>query len=509
MQGFQPGVRRWWWVGVLAAVLAIGGVAATSVALAGDEVSAPPAGTAPSLPAVPVLPSFAPIVDRLAPTVVSINVIQRVRLGEGQRQMLPFFFGSPFGNGGTPFGNSPFGGMPFGGEGGAPPEFENRGSGSGVIVDPQGYVLTNAHVVQDATEITVQIQTGAALPAEVVGIDEPTDLALLRIHADGDLAAASFGDSDVLQVGDWVLAIGNPFGLEHTVTTGIVSAKERRTGGPDDRYGNFIQTDASINPGNSGGPLFDLRGAVVGINTAINAAGQGIGFAIPSNMAKAVFEQLRDRGRVERSWIGVTIQTMTPELAQSFGLTGAPRGALVAGVESGSPAGRAGIRRGDIILRFGDEEIGDAAELPWLASTAGAGHDVRLQVLRDGSKRDVSVTLAEMPQEQNARVAAPDAEDEAETDSHGLGIRVEDVPSRLRAQLDVDEGGALVTGVDPSGAGADYGLRSGDVILDIDGHRVADAADLAEQLQGRAKADVLRLLVQTRHGARYVGVRLR
>jgi len=501
MQSLKRGFRQYWWLGVIVGILSIGGVAATSVALAGNEPTAVPA--APAILPAQSLPSFAPLVDRLAPTVVSINVVQRVQLGEGNMTMpMPFFFGSPFG--GQPFA------MPFGqGGGGASPEFENRGSGSGVIVDAQGYVLTNAHVVKDASEITVQVNGGDALPAEVVGIDEPTDLAVLRVHADHDLAAATLGDSDALQVGDWVLAIGNPFGLEHTVTTGIVSAKERRAGSPDEPYGNYIQTDASINPGNSGGPLFDLHGQVVGINTAINAAGQGIGFAIPSNMVQAVYQQLKERGRVERSWIGVTIQTVTPELAQSFGLTGAARGALVANVQDDSPAGRAGIRQGDIILRFGDAEIGDAAELPWLASTAGVGHEARLQVFRDGSKRDVTVTLAEMPAEENAHATPRSTEPQDREESHGLGIEVQDVPTRLRGQLGTDRGGALVTGVNPGGAGADFGLRPGDVILEVDGHAVSGADDLVTQLHGRAKADIVRLLVRTEEGERYVGVRLR
>jgi len=489
--------RTWWWWP--AGGLALLGLCGTAAALARND---PPAAVqevpaTAGLAVAPGLPSFAPIVERLAPTVVSINVIQRVRLGEGS-MVLPFFFGSPF-------GTFPFGGGP----GEEPPEFENRGSGSGVIVDADGLILTNAHVVRDASEITVQVAGGRSYPAEVVGVDEPTDLALLRIPAAGPLTAATLGDSDAVEVGDWVLAIGNPFGLEHTVTTGIVSAKERRTGGPRDRYGNFLQTDASINPGNSGGPLFNLRGEVIGINTAINAAGQGIGFAIPSNMARAVLTQLRERGRVERSWLGVTIQTVTPELAESFRLAGAPRGALVASVEEGSPAARAGLRPGDIILRFDEEEIGDAAELPWLASTAGVGRTVRLQVFRDGTKRDVTLTLGRMPEEVSGgfrALARPTPEDRGA--SSGLGIEVEDVPERLARQLG-EAGGALVVRVDPHGAGSDYGLRPGDVIVELDGERVANAATLRRLLRDRGKADVVRLLVRSRNGTRYVGVRLR
>ncbi|MBN1772607.1 MAG: Do family serine endopeptidase [Deltaproteobacteria bacterium] len=489
--------RKWLWK--LAIALALAGLGGTTAALAGDE---PPPATPDPSPfaglAVPAtLPSFAPVVERLAPTVVSISVIQRVRLGEGAL-VLPFFFGSPFGDG-------PFGGGP----GGTPPEFENRGSGSGVIVDAEGLVLTNAHVVRNAGEVTVQVDGGRSYPAEVVGVDEPTDLALLRLADAGRLVAATLGDSDAVQVGDWVLAIGNPFGLEHTVTTGIVSAKERRTGGPRERYGSFLQTDASINPGNSGGPLFNLRGEVIGINTAINAAGQGIGFAIPSNMARTVLEQLRERGRVERSWLGVTIQTVTPELAESFRLAGTPRGALVSSIEADSPASRAGIRPGDIVLRFDDEEIGDAAELPWLAATAGVGRSVRLQVFRDGTKRDVSLTLGRMPEEESARVDLPAREaPEEEEPPRGLGIQVEDVPERLAPQLG-DGAGALVARVDPHGAGSDYGLRPGDVIRELDGEAVADAAALQRLVRDRDKADVVRLLVRNQRGTRYVGIRLR
>ncbi|NMC69948.1 MAG: Do family serine endopeptidase [Myxococcales bacterium] len=498
MDGKLRNSRRTWWWG-LAGGLALVGLCGTTAALAGNDppaaVQEAPVGA--GYAAAPNLPSFAPIVERLAPTVVSINVIQRVRLGEGS-MVLPFFFGSPF-------GAFPFGGGP----GGEPPEFENRGSGSGVIVDSEGLILTNAHVVQDASEITVQVSGGRNYPAEVVGVDEPTDLALLRITGAGRLAAATLGDSDAVEVGDWVLAIGNPFGLEHTVTTGIVSAKERRTGGPRERYGNFLQTDASINPGNSGGPLFNLRGEVIGINTAINAAGQGIGFAIPSNMARAVLAQLRERGRVERSWLGVTIQTVTPELAESFRLAGVPRGALVSSVENDSPAARAGLRPGDIILRFDEEEIGDAAELPWLASTAGIGRTVRLQVFRDGTKRDVTLTLGRLPEEPPAGARTPARPaPESGTAPQGLGIDVEDVPERLARQLGED-GGALIVRVDPRGAGSDYGLRPGDVIRELDGEPVADAAALRRLLRDRGKADVVRLLVQSRNGTRYVGVRLR
>lgn len=490
--------------GTAAAVLTL--AAAASVLAASPRTGGQAKGRQAQAEAPPppesILPSLAPLAERLSPTVVSIGTIRRIRAPErpdrfqgGIPMPFRFFFGDPTG--------------PFGWH---VPEFENRGSGSGVIVDRDGYILTNAHVVKDANEVTVQISTGESHPAEVIGLDEPTDLALLRIHAGRALPAAAFGDSDRLAVGDWVVAIGNPFGLEHTVTAGIVSAKERRVGrgASADLYGGFIQTDASINPGNSGGPLFDLAGRMVGINTAINAAGQGIGFAIPANMAKAILGHLRESGRVVRSWIGVTIQTVTPELSESFGLHGRARGALVAHVAPGSPAERAGVRRGDIILRFDDQEIGDAGELPWLASTAGVGRNVRLQIWRDGARRDVTAALEAMPQTGGAAQApVPAAPPPPAREGGGVGLHLRDVPANVRAQIGIESGGAMVERVDPSGPAADRGIRPGDVVLEVDGRTVQGAQDAADAMQGRAKSDVVRLLVRTRQGTRYVGIRLR
>jgi serine protease Do len=468
---------------------AVAAIAVVAVASPADTDPPPPKQQAATAVGLPV-PSFAPLAERLAPTVVSISVIQRVRLDDQGLMPFRFFFGSP-----------------FGGEG-PPPEFENRGSGSGVVLDAEGLVVTNAHVVKDANEITVQLRTGEALPAEVVGLDEDTDLAVLRISPSRPLTPAEFGDSDALRVGDWVVAIGNPFGLENTVTAGIVSAKERHAPTRTHRYANFIQTDASINPGNSGGPLFDLSGRLVGINTAINAAGQGIGFAIPSNMARQVVDQLRRAGRVERSWLGVTIQTVTAELAQSFGLEGLPRGALIGDVVPDSPAARAGIRRGDIVLRFDERELGDAAELPWLASVAGVDRTVRLQVFRDGTKRDVRVTLSAMPENPGAARARPAPAAPAERPA-GLGIQVGVVAPQIRSRLDLAEGGAMVERVIPGSAAADHGLRPGDVILEIDGRAVDGPEDVTSSLAARAKADVVRLLVRSVQGTRYLGIRLR
>jgi serine protease Do len=279
------------------------------------------------------------------------------------------------------------------------PDRVQRSQGTGFIIDSDGYLLTNHHVVEQSAEIVVQLASGEEVRASVVGSDERTDVALLRIQPPAGLQVPPLGDSDALLVGEWVLAIGNPFGLSHTVTAGIVSAKGR-TGRdvPLDPAGyyNFIQTDASINPGNSGGPLFNMRGEIVGINTAINAAAQGIGFAIPINMVKQILPQLRANGRVTRSWLGIGIQSLSPQNAQRLGIPDGD-GALVAEVVAGGPAAAAGLRPGDVIRSFDGHAIDDSSELPWLASTAGVGHVARLVIIRDRTEQEVSLRLAEMP----------------------------------------------------------------------------------------------------------------
>ena len=282
-----------------------------------------------------------------------------------------------------------------------PRSFTRRALGSGVIIDKDGYIVTNAHVVKGADKIVVTLQDGREdgreFDAKVVGIDEKTDVALLKIQSPGDLAVATLGDSDALHVGDWVVAIGNPFGLSETVTAGIVSAKGRVIGeGP---YDDFIQTDASINPGNSGGPLLNLQGQVIGINSAIysqSGGNIGIGFAIPINLVKSVVAQLKAHGKVVRGWLGVAIQDITPDLAKSFGLKQA-EGALVSDVTPDSPAARAGLERGDIIVEYNGTHIEAAHQLPALVAGTEIGKTVPIKVLRNGESKTLSVTIAEMP----------------------------------------------------------------------------------------------------------------
>ncbi len=279
----------------------------------------------------------------------------------------------------------------------AEPPVPRQGVGSGFVVSADGEIVTNAHVVEGAQRVQVQIATGQVLDARLVGVDPMTDVALLRVDAPDDLPVLPLGDSDRLQVGDWVLAIGSPFGLTRSATAGIVSAKGRFIGsGP---YDDFIQTDAAINPGNSGGPLIDLDGRVVGVNTAILApsgGNVGIGFAIPANLARWVMEQLRERGRVVRGWLGIAVQAVTPDLARSFGLD-RPRGALVADVTPGGPGARAGLRRGDVIVRFGDQTIKESRDLPTAVAMTDPGETVSITVVRDGDERTLRAVVGEMP----------------------------------------------------------------------------------------------------------------
>lgn len=328
--------------------------------------------------------SFVELVEKVTPAVVNISTITTVRIPGN-----PFrhFFGppeeSPFGD----FFRRFFGDIPD-------REVKRQSLGSGFIIDKEGYIITNNHVVEKAEEIKVKLSEGKEYQARVVGRDPKTDLALIKISSPfKDLPTLPLGDSDKVKVGEWVLAIGNPFGLEHTVTQGIISATGRVIGaGP---YDNFLQTDAAINPGNSGGPLINMKGEVIGINTAIIATGQGIGFAIPSNMAREIVSQLREKGKVVRGWIGVSIQTLTPELAQAFGLKEA-KGALVAEVTAGSPADIAGLKNGDVIVLFDGHEIKDTKDLPRIVSETPVGKTVEVKVIREGKERIFKITVAEM-----------------------------------------------------------------------------------------------------------------
>ena len=375
-----------------------------------------------------------------------------------------------------------------------------RAGGSGVILNANGYIVTNNHVVENAVDIQVKLDDRRELPATVVKRDAKTDLALLKIDATG-LPVVPLGDSTALQVGEPVMAIGNPFGLEQTVTTGIVSATGRVIGsGP---YDNFIQTDASINPGNSGGPLINARGEVIGINTAIfsrSGGSVGIGFAVPSSLAKTVITQLADHGTVERGWLGVSIQPLTKELASSF-KRGNTSGGLVSEVIPGSPADKAGVKTGDVIVEFNGRKIAKATDLPGLVADVPVGRDVPVVVMRDGVAQHLNAHIAKLTDESQPKVAA-------ESDGKGkLGLSVQPVTPPIARELGLKvKEGVLVRDVVEGGRAAEAGIRAGDVIVEVDRRPVRTIEDFKARLEQQAKDAPVVMLVNRDGQTMYVAI---
>jgi serine protease Do len=378
-----------------------------------------------------------------------------------------------------------------------------KGEGTGFFVHPDGYALTNNHVVEGAREITVRTASDKVYKARVIGRDPRTDLALIKVDGNEPFPVAPLGDSSKVQVGEWVLAIGNPLGLSHTVTAGIVSAVGRSEVAPQGRamYASFIQTDASINPGNSGGPLVNIRGEVIGINAAIRADGQGIGFAIPANMAKKVLPQLA-HGRVERSFLGVSVKDMTPELARSLKLDRVI-GAVVAGVLKNSPAAEGGVKPGDVILAFDGSPVHSASDLPWLAASAGVRQKVPMEVVRDGRQQILAVNLRALPRQYGGEedVQAPEPATQSQGPEimglTGLGLAAVDVTPALRKRfLIFATQGALVVGVDRGGPADLAGVSVGDVIVRSGQDPVGNVRQLDKVYQGFGPGDVVPLLVQ-------------
>ena len=470
----------------VAGALVATGINGTSTLRAGDAVA--PAQSS-AIESLSMPSSFAELADRLSPAVVNVKVTKVMQTGLQGPQM----HGSPFG--GDQFGdffNRFFEQMPR--------TTPSQGAGSGVIISEDGYILSNNHVVEGAKEVSVTLANKKEYPAEVVGLDPKTDLAVLKIEAPKDLPKASLGDSENLKVGDWVVAIGNPFGLNHTVTSGIVSAKGRVIGaGP---YDNFIQTDASINPGNSGGPLFNLKGEVVGINTAIIPQGQGIGFAIPVNTAKPLIPQLVEHGEVTRGYLGVNIQTITPDLATALEVE-EQRGALVSDVMADSPAEKAGIERGDIIIDFNGDEIADSRDLPAKVAATPVGEEVELTILRDGKKTQLKVSVGEL-------VADNSFHGKKDAVSKGKwGLQLHDLDENVAKQLRVEaQEGVAIVGVEPGSAAAEAGLRKGDVIVEVNREAVASVSEVKTQLREADDKDKLLLLVQRDSGKFYVPLEL-
>jgi serine protease Do len=369
--------------------------------------------------------------------------------------------------------------------------------GSGFIIHPDGWLLTNNHVVENASEIRVKLSDKRELPAYVVGTDPQTDLALVKIDAKERFPTIALGDSDLVVVGEQVLAIGNPLGLDHTVTSGIVSALGRKDLAPEGRQldAEFIQTDASINPGNSGGPLIGLHGEVIGINTAVNRAGQGIGFAIPINTVKLLVPQLHTRGHVIRTWLGVRVQELSPMLAKSFRLA-EPRGALVTEVVDGSPAQRAGLLAGDVITTFGKYTIQHSEQLPWLVATGGEGSKVRVALWRAGKKVELDLTLEAIPNQTPPKIPSrPDPKaPAAKPASREHGISVKPLDPAIARQLGARDG-VLVTDVLDASQAKLSGLRPRDVITEIGERSVASEDDFKRAVDALTAGQVVRLKI--------------
>ena len=453
--------------------------------------------------------SFADLAEKLLPAVVNISTTQSLT-GERGPQMPQFPPGSPFEDFFREFFDRQ-----------QAPSMPRRATslGSGFIIAADGFIVTNNHVIEGAEEVTVILQDDTALKAEIIGRDPKTDVAVLKVTTDRKLPFVTFGDSDKARVGDWVIAIGNPFGLGGSVTAGIISARARNiNAGP---YDNFLQTDASINRGNSGGPLFNMKGEVIGVNTAIyspaGGGSVGIGFATPSNLASAVISDLREYGEVKRGWLGVRIQTVTEEIADSLGLD-RPRGALVASVQEGGPAAEAGIQAGDVILTWDGDDIREMRNLPNSVAESEIGAAVDVEVWRDGARQTVQVTVAELEEEAETAFAteengAAPSDPAAGSDIPALGMSVQPLDDQARAAFQIPEDvsrGVVVADLSVDSDAAEKGIRPGDVIAEVNQKPVTTADEIRAQVDAARTAgrkSVL-LMVQSEAGSRFVAVRI-
>jgi serine protease Do len=468
--------------------------------------------------------SFADLAEKLLPAVVNISSSTSMQARGGlQGPEVPLFPpGSPFEQFFKDFldRNRPGGRQGQGQGQPAPqqpaPERRMQSLGSGFIVDPSGLVVTNNHVIEGADEVTVTLQDNTSLKATVVGRDDRVDVALLKVKTDKPLTAVQFGDSDQERVGEWVLAIGNPFGLGGSVTAGIVSARGRDIRqGP---YDDFIQTDAAINRGNSGGPLFNMAGEVVGINTAIyspSGGSIGIGFAVPANMARTVVDQLREFGHARRGWLGVRIQQVTPDIAESLGLH-EPGGAMVAGVNDGGPADQAKLRNGDIILKFNGQDVKEMRTLPRIVAETPIGRDVPVTIWRDGKQQTVQAKVGELPDDQQVAAATTGPSGKpgktSPTEIAGLGLQIAPIApdTKDKYQLNDDQKGVVVTEVVPNSPAAERGLKAGDVIVEVQQEPVNTPADVQQRVdtvRKQSRRSVL-MLIQGQDGLRWVPLSL-
>ena len=433
------------------------------------------------------LPDFTKLVEDNSAAVVNISTTQKVK-----HPMMPHGFQMPDIPEDSPWGD--FLRRFFGEEGGGPmEEFETQSLGSGFIVDADGYVVTNNHVVKDAEEIIVRLSDRRELPAEVVGTDPRSDVALLKVKAD-NLPVVKIGKSETLKVGEWVMAIGTPFGFDHSVSVGVVSAIGRNL--PSENYVPFIQTDVAINPGNSGGPLFNLDGEVVGINSQIysrTGGFMGLSFAIPIDVAIDVVQQLKTKGKVSRGWLGILIQDVNRELAESFGMK-QPRGAVVLRVLPDSPAAKAGFKVGDVVVEFNGKKIYRSSDLPLAVGQADIGSKSKVAVIREGKSKTLTVTIAELPSEDQLAEQRPTAEPgKAQADK--LGLRVESLTPEQRQQKELDKRGVLVREVE-AGPARSAGIRPGDILLMINNQDVTSAEQFAKLVKGLPAGKSVPVLIQ-------------
>jgi len=448
------------------------------------------------------LPDFTQLVEETGNAVVNISTTQKIKAGAMQ---LPEGIEIPNLPEGSPFGDlfKHFFGNPGGGGEGAPEEREAKSLGSGFIISEDGYIMTNYHVVKDATEIMVRLEDRRELKAKVIGSDERSDIALLKIEAD-HLPVVKIGKSEDLKVGEWVLAIGSPFGFDRSATAGIVSAKGRAL--PRENYVPFIQTDVAINPGNSGGPLFNLDGEVVGVNSQIysrTGGYMGLSFSIPIEVAMDVARQLREDGKVSRGWLGVLIQDVTLDLAKSFGMS-KPQGALVAKVLPDSPAAKAKFEVGDIVVAFNGKAINRSSALPPVVGSTPVGKKVPVKVIRGGRSQTLWVTLGELPEEQQPIAKA---EESKATSDNRLNIQVADLTDQQRKELDLEGAGILVQSVG-EGPAAEAGVRSGDILLRIDNKKVGHVDDFEKLIKDLPAGKSVALLVQRRGGPIFLAMKV-
>lgn len=429
--------------------------------------------------------AFMSVAEKVTPAVVNISTVQRLPGGRGRFpfEIDPFF---------RDFFGDFFGDVPQ-------PERRSTSLGSGVIINPEGYILTNYHVIKDAEEITVKLSDKSEYMGKVVGTDPKTDLSVIRISAGKKLPYAILGDSDKMKVGQWAIAIGNPFGLDRTLTVGVISATGRSEVGVT-AYESFIQTDASINPGNSGGPLLNIQGDVIGINTAIVAAGQGIGFAIPVNMAKGIISDLIKKGKVTRGWLGLGIQPLTKELAESFELKDV-KGVLVNEVYQESPAAKAGIKPGDIIIRVGGKDVEDTHDLQAIVASSAIGTFVPIDVIRDRKSITFKVKIEEMPAEEVAAAPSEGRED-------WLGITVRDIPQEMKESLDIQEG-VLVREVKVGSFAERGGIQPGDVIIAVNQKKIADAVEYKRVISTVRKGSTVSFLIRREGVTLYMAFKTR